>query len=85
MTYVKRFKTMYLHTLDEKPASFDDSRGAYIHFAGGGRNHPIKLADSLRQIRREQRAAMRENKANGIVGVEWVPSRYGYARVEIPL
>lgn len=73
----------YMHTLDERPASFDDSRGAYIHFAGGGRNHPIKLADSLRQIRREQRAAQRENKRRAIRGVEWKPDRYGYARVEI--
>jgi hypothetical protein len=73
-----------MHTLDGKPASFDDSRGAYIHFAGGGRNHPIKLADSLRQIRREQRAAQRENKRNNIPGVEWMPARYGYARVQMP-
>lgn len=33
-------RTMYMHTLDHQPASYDDSRGPYIHFvySGGGRD-----------------------------------------------
>lgn len=48
---------MYMHTLDKKPALVErDSNGTWIGYAGG--RAKAKLAASLRQIRREQAAAM---------------------------
>lgn len=48
-------KTLYMHTLDGQPAEFQEN-GNYVAFA----HRRIKLASSLRQIRREQQAAIQE-------------------------
>lgn len=78
--YVKRFVTMYMHTLDGKPALL--CRGfakgeEYIAFAGG--TTPVMLVPTLPQIRREQGLAER-NEAN-----RQDATRYGYVRVDVPL
>jgi hypothetical protein len=71
-------RTMYMHTLDDRPASYDDSRGPYIHFVGG-RNR-AKLVPTLVQLRREQRATIRERIKAG----RNESFRYGYVLVEVP-
>jgi hypothetical protein len=75
-------RTMYLHTLDGQPASYDDRNGAYLYFVGG--RNKAKLARSLRQIEREQQnarlAAWQDPSQH-----EWTEhKRYGYVLVEVP-
>jgi hypothetical protein len=78
VTYVKRFKTMYLHTIDGEPASFDP-QDDYIFFVGS--RHKAMLVGTLRQIRREQKKALAAIKlARAFNGVH-----YGYVKVEVPL
>lgn len=80
-------RTLYMHTLDGKPASFGwtyaDEKGqmAYIHFVNGHTRG--KLAASLRQIRREQRLAINAASARG--QTHWAnPRLYGYVLVAVP-
>lgn len=63
----------YMHTVDNQPATYD---GEQICFAV--RTRPIKLANSLRQIRREQHATIRWRLAQ-----KWDAKGYGYMRVEV--
>lgn len=82
MTYVKRFKTLYMHTLDGQPASFDGKD--YIYFAS--RRAPAMLVPSLRQIRREQQKEIaRIVSDKGVLGGAAILERLDYIRVEIPL
>lgn len=77
-------RTMYMHTLDGEPASYEEcSDGSpHIYFVGG--RNKVKLATSLRQIRREQEASM-EAARESQYGTEWADSeRYGYVLVEVP-
>ena len=92
MTSKKRGATrvMYMHTLDGKPANFTwtrEQRGdeivevPYVYFAGARR--PAELVPSLRQLKREQRMALEDAKAMGVM--EWSnPRTYGYVRVNLP-
>ena len=87
-------KTMYMHTLDGKPASFawtKERRGEktvnvpYIYFASA--RHPARLLNTLRGIRMQQRWTMNEaaRYANSTAGAHWAdPKHYGYVRVEVP-
>lgn len=68
--YIKQFTTMYMHTLDGQPASFDGRD--YIHFADG--RHPAMLVSTLRRLRWEQKLA---SPGAGRF-------TFGYVRVEIP-
>lgn len=87
MTYVRRFKTMYQHTLDGSPAAFDEHPD-YVHFVGG--RNKVRLVPTLRQLRREQQRAIAECWKEVARGNEaqrdWARrSRYGYVLVEVPL
>ncbi len=83
-------RTMYMHTLDGKPAAFTWLRERregkvvhvpYIHFAGG--RHPAVLVPSLRRLRYEQRITQRAC-ASAVIGSEWAdPRYYDYVRVKV--
>lgn len=84
MTYVKRFKTMYMHTIDGEPATFDE-QFQYLHFVGG-RNKAM-LVKSRRQIQRDQMADIRSAILVGKTVEERkrALARYSYVLVEVPL
>lgn len=63
-------KTRYMHTLDGKPAEYCDG---VVCFS----SRRIKLVDSLKQIRREQRKSMEWDAARNNAGV----LTYGYVTV----
>ena len=81
-------RTMYMHTLDGQPASFQAIERAGIAYLAmiGGRNK-IKLAGSLHQVRDEwNRAAescAEEEPGNPRAGLEYI-RRCGYVLVEVP-
>ena len=92
MTSKKRntIRVMFMHTLDGMPASFAWTRerrgdeiveAPYLYFAST--RHPATLVPSLRQLKREQRLALEDAKAMGVM--EWSnPRTYGYVRVTVP-
>lgn len=75
----KNPRTMYMHTLQGRPASYEaDLR--YIHFVGG--RNIAKLVPTLKQLRREQQAAMEQSAREGGAALEWAhPKHYGYVMV----
>lgn len=73
-------RVLYMHTLDGKPALYYEAYGSRaIAFAGV--RDLATLATSLNQIRREQKAAMRDNER---IGLGHDAKRLGYVRVEVP-
>lgn len=75
-------KTMYMHTLDGKPAYYH-VRTRRIYFTTRSQTAP--LASSLRQIQREQRRALQTIREE----MPCAPLRdysrnYGYVRVLVP-
>jgi hypothetical protein len=84
-------RTMYLHTIDGKPASFCDMHGMrFLAFAGAGhRSRAATLVPSRRQIEREQQLCLASDWG------EWTDrkpehrgerpnvNRYGYVLVEV--
>jgi hypothetical protein len=88
-----RTRTMYLHTFDEKPASYCDMHGSqFLVFAGARhRSRAATLVPSLAQIHREQRRCLASDWR------EWLATkpehrrdkprdtRYGYVLVEVPI
>ena len=65
---------LYMHTLDGQPASY---------FLGSGvcfTNKSIKLATSLRQIRREQKITQDDRRRNNLPD----EFRYGYVTIRSP-
>lgn len=82
-------RTMYLHTLDGKPARFEEwweggaacamvvwiEDGAY----SAGPRSRVTLCTSLDQIRREQARSSAYRTTRGFPA-----QRYGYVRVEVP-
>lgn len=82
-------RTMYMHTLDGEPATFERHERAGIAWLGlvGGRNK-VKLAGSLSQIRTEwneaAQTAAEEDPGNPHAGV-WYVRRCGYVLVEVPV
>lgn len=82
---------MYMHTLDDQPASFQWLREqrdgevvtvGYIHFVGG--RNKAKLVKTRAEIVAQQKRAMRDC-ANSVGGHEWSdPKHYGYVLVEVP-
>jgi hypothetical protein len=87
-------RTMYMHTMDGQPASFASTierRGGepvtapYIHFVS--RRSVAILEPSLRVIRMQQRATIRDAKIlDPIHGTRWADAkRYGYVRVKVPV
>ena len=74
-------KKHYMHLLEGRPAEYHDSHGPMICFAG---RSVKKLADSLKQIRREQRMAMDEARRGGGNQLEWTdPSLYDYTIIYV--
>jgi hypothetical protein len=74
---------MYMHTLDGKPASFSTIWGPSIYFVGG-RNR-LRLVDSLRHLRMEQRWARAAAAKHPGTAIWSDPARYGYVLVEVPV
>jgi hypothetical protein len=76
-------RTMYMHTIDGKPASYDEPWGRpYLYFAGGrSRRSRAKLVPTLTQLRHEQIAAAQVRIAEGLTDDR---ARYGYVLVEVP-
>jgi hypothetical protein len=70
-------RTMYMHTLDGKPACMDRD-GTQIVFARG--RYRARLVDSLREIRREQRQSVKWRMEQGFN----IDFRHGYVLVEVP-
>lgn len=69
-------KTYYMHTINDTPAfmSENDEQICYMSFYG----KPNPLAESLKQIRREQQATIRYRKQCGFKNDK---DKYGYRRV----
>lgn len=64
---------LYMHTLDGEPATYCKRYGIY-------RGTRIKLATSLRQVRREKKATELLDLKNG----ESPEFHYGYVTVRVP-
>lgn len=75
--YVKRYKTMYMHTIDGRPAAFSPG-GKYLYHCSN--RTQVMLVPTLRRLRREQ-AISRENSMLARAGA----STYGYTLVAVPL
>lgn len=71
-------RTLYMHTLDGKPANFECTIGFSHLYVVCGISR-VKLVPSLRQIRREQRACIADNTPPKISG-----ERLDYVLVEVP-
>lgn len=67
-------KTMYMHTLNGKPASYNSRYGGYLHFAVPGM---ATLHPDLRTIRKQQAHDRAESAASEI--------EYGYVKVKVPV
>ncbi len=67
----------YMHTIAGKPASFT---GEQITYAGSRYNH-IKLLDSLKEIKKEQRLSMKFREE--FFGEKNSYLEYGYCIVEV--
>lgn len=65
--------TYYMHTLNGKPAAFDGNQISYATFHG----KPNALAESLQQIRSEQRASAAYRRRMGFTGYKM---EYGHFR-----
>jgi hypothetical protein len=79
--------TLYMHTLDGKPASFrrTPGLGAYLYFIGG--RYKAQLRASLSEIRREWGECLDTYEAehpgeHAAVNAQY--ERYGYVLVEVP-
>ena len=68
----RKFKTYYIHTIDNAPARFDGDT-----IVDGGNSVPV--VTTLARLRREQRSAVRYDSGWNIHGVD-----YGYIRVRVP-
>lgn len=74
-------RTMYMHTLDGKPANYSDIRGQQIGYPSS--RTPIRLVATLRQVREQQAKVC--TAAHFAGNAEWANRhRYGYVRVEVP-
>lgn len=72
-------RTMYMHTLDGKPASLCVNGGdCWMAFDGVGARRRVPLHASLVVIRREQKQAALAS------GEPFIAKRFGYVRVEVP-
>jgi hypothetical protein len=81
VTNVKRFKTMCMHTIDGKPASFDGKD--YIWLANG--RSQVTLVPSLRELRRQQRLDMQGKTRESGTFTAVSREAYGYVLVAVPV
>lgn len=65
----------YLHTIDGKPATFDGYQICFATFYGPANS----LAESLTQIKREQKISVRNRKRDGF---DTDVGEYGWLRYE---
>ncbi len=75
-------RTMYMHTLDGRPASYEP--GYQIHFVSEGRyaRKGIHLCASIDDIKRERKASAAWRQKGGLSEAGW---KFGYVRVEVPV
>lgn len=71
-------KTMYMHTINGKPAFFDAKNPGMICYIGKYGKAPA-LAGSLKEIYEQQRISVRTRHNGGFD----IPN-YGYVRVAVP-
>jgi len=69
-------KTMYMHTINGKPASFWKGSICYISSLG---NTWATLCDSLDEIKRQQRISKKTWKEESYMGP--IEFKYGYVRI----
>ena len=76
-----RTRTMYMHTIDGRPALYEPNR--QIVFASQGRyvRYHVALVPSIKQIHAEQNATNRWRGTQGLSISGW---DYGYVRVGVP-
>lgn len=70
--------TKYMHTITGNPAYFSQEHEQIYRYTKYGL--PVSLADSLRQLRREQQKSIRSRRA---LGLDEDGSKYGYSRVAV--
>lgn len=70
-------RVIYIHTIDDQPGEFD---GDQICFASNYRHRPNVPAESLAQIKREQRATLRYRKS---LGFSNEGTKYGYVKYAV--
>jgi hypothetical protein len=75
-----REREYYLHTIDSRPAFFDVHQICFS-MRGGYTRTAQRLADSLAQIRAEQKAS---NAWRVVMGYSTHSFKYGYVRVRLP-
>lgn len=74
-------KVMYMHTLDNQPAGFEDRDGPHIYFADStSRGAVATLVPSLATIKRQRLDCLNDRIAKGF---DADARRYGYVRVVI--
>lgn len=80
-------RTMYLHTIDGKPAFWSDFDGQIVYadvatYTGDRTDSVAVLRHDLRQVRRDQQRSIRNRASWGMK--DHTPMQYGYCRVEVP-
>ena len=74
----KKNKVMYMHTINDEPARYEE--GEQIYHVNKYGDFIAKLVPTLRQIRKEQRLSDKwREERDGLLDTE-----YDYIRVEIP-
>lgn len=86
-TKQRKPRTMYMHVLDGQPATYERQRrrrdGMTVIVPWIGFARVARLVESLRTLRAQQRAAIREAANDGLT--HWAnPKLYSYVRVEVP-
>lgn len=76
---IKRF---YMHTIDGKPASFCPEGHIVYSYSGRWQRRGIRLATSVAQIHREQKASDAWRLKKGFLSSA---DRYGFVRVDVSL
>lgn len=73
----RQYKGKYMHLLNCEAATFDGEQIVRVRARG-----TVRLANSLQQIRAEQRAARRFRRAQGFAELDRkYPMQFGYVRV----
>lgn len=70
---MKPKKYKYMHTVNGKPGHYDGDQVCYFTVT-----RPIPLCDTLKQIRKEQAAAIKWRASKGFS----IYATYGYAKVQ---
>lgn len=82
----KKTRSLYMHTIEGKPATWSDRSEQIVYVDNGWWCRPqvkAMLRTSLRQIRRDQERTRANRKAWGMDKGD-TASKYGYVLVEVP-